>query len=236
MVREFAAAVSRALPVRDAGEPRVDGAGLVSEEMVRRWSPSPGQWGAAGLPAVYLPVPLVLWFADRVTPLVLWLLGPVMAVIGAWAVRDGWEMKGKAAALRSRGITVEGRLESSYEERSGDETVTKYVYPFADTRGGIHERRGAQGRGAERVEIVYDPENPQNNKVGRRPGEQQGRTQTRRTTRSDAGRRRDWPGRGCSSCWSGGRRWRPGWCSWSWEWWPCSPGPERNATPVAGWE
>ncbi|WP_371578773.1 hypothetical protein [Streptomyces sp. NBC_01314] len=105
------------------------------------------------------------------TPLVLWLLGPVVAVAGVWAVTGGWGRKRMAAALRSRGITVEGQLESSYEERSGDGTVTKYVYSFvsfasfADVCGRGRERRGAQGRGAERVGIVYDPEGPENNIV-----------------------------------------------------------------------
>lgn len=169
MVREFAAAVSRALPVRDAEEPRPDGAGLVTEEVAKRWRPTPAQWLAAGLLVAYALVALGLWSAGRVAPMVLWLTGPVVGLIGVGLVTGGWEVRGRASALRDRGITVEGRLERSYEEESsGDETVTKYVYSFVDTRGGTHERHGTQGRGRELVEIVYDSEDPDNNKVGRR--------------------------------------------------------------------
>lgn len=168
MVREFAAALSRALPVRGAEEPRPDGAALVTEEVVKRWSPSPAHWVATGLLMVYLLVPLVLWVAGRTTPFVLWLLGPWLALLGLGSVVGGWEAKEKVAALRTRGITVEGRLEYSYEERSGEDTVKKYVYSFADTSGEVHQRHGKQGGGAERVEIVYDPADPkENNKVGR---------------------------------------------------------------------
>ncbi|EKX61352.1 hypothetical protein Sipo8835_36690 [Streptomyces ipomoeae] len=62
---------------------------------------------------------------------------------------------------------MEGRLEWPYEEkRSGDDTVAKCVYSFADRRGQTHVRHGTQGRGAERVEIVHDPEDPKGGNKG----------------------------------------------------------------------
>lgn len=82
-------------------------------------------------PAVCLLVPLVLWFADRVTPLARWLLGPVAA-----GLRGGWD----------RGLGGEGRL---------------------GVKGKAAAPRSAQGRGAERVEIVYDSEDPEDDKAGR---------------------------------------------------------------------
>ncbi|MFF9625721.1 hypothetical protein [Streptomyces griseosporeus] len=170
MVREFAAALRRAVPVRDADEPRPDGAALVwREDEPEPARPERGVWPAIALVGAFLAVPCVLWFGrGRGLPAVLWVLSPPAFLIGWAAMVGGWEVRGKASALRTRGLTVEGRLESTYEERSGEQTETKYVYVFADVHGREHRYDGPRGRGAAQVEIVYDPADPDgNHKVGR---------------------------------------------------------------------
>ena len=173
MGREFAAAVSRALPVRDAGEPRVEGAGPVSERTVRRWSPSPRHRVAAGLLAACPLVRLVLWLArpgDVARPVA---AGP-RGGRGRGLGRDGRlreEAEGRRAAQPgdhgggAAGVVVRGAVRG----RRRPEYVASFASfaSFADGRGRGRgrERHGAQGRGAERVEIVYDPEDPENDIV-----------------------------------------------------------------------
>lgn len=65
--------------------------------------------------------------------------------------------------LRTRGITVEGRLQRSHWYNG----VEQYTYAYVDTRGGRHERTGSDG-GSERAEITYDPADPGTTKVRRR--------------------------------------------------------------------
>jgi hypothetical protein len=72
-----------------------------------------------------------------------------------------WE----AVVLRRRGITVEGRLKWSYE--LGEDAAGMHrTYEYVDARGTTRTRSGWEG-GADAVEIMYDPEDPEcTTKVG----------------------------------------------------------------------
>ena len=68
--------------------------------------------------------------------------------------------------LRRRGITVEGRREGSYEVGTGEDAVTHHTYAYVDAQGNARTRSGRQG-GADEVDILYDPEDPEGTtKVG----------------------------------------------------------------------
>ncbi|WP_328872651.1 hypothetical protein OHT76_22520 [Streptomyces sp. NBC_00287] len=163
-VREFAEAVRRALPVRDADEPRP----AVSAEPVERPGVEPGYvvlW-ALGVAFVLVAVALVVRGAGE-QAVVFWLVGPVVLGCGGAALAGGLTTVREAAVLRTRGITVEGRLTLSYEMGTGEDAVTHYEYTYVDARGQTRTRSGPAG-GAEEVEIVYDPEDPEGTtKVGR---------------------------------------------------------------------
>ncbi|MEU6573248.1 hypothetical protein [Streptomyces sp. NPDC046805] len=168
-VREFAEAVRRALPVRDAGEARRDGAGLVSEEPLERPTPKPDRKGRLRRTAWIgcLLMACVLLVGVGVNPLLYWLFSLPVGFAGFLAARGGWEFLRDTWVLRTRGITVEGRLTSSFPSTGQNGTVMQHVYTYVDARGETRERTGSEG-GAERVEIVYDPEGPDEvNKVGR---------------------------------------------------------------------
>lgn len=164
-VREFAEAVRRALPVRDAGEPRPDGAGLVTVAPLERPGLEPKRvlWWALG--AVWALLALVLLVKGPADGFLCWLFSPVV-VAGWMAVRGGAAIVREAWALRVRGITVEGRLERSWDHHGDNGTVTQYVYAYEDANGVSRTRSGSEG-GADRVEIVYDARDPEITKVGR---------------------------------------------------------------------
>ncbi|MFC8277968.1 hypothetical protein ACFUJR_36660 [Streptomyces sp. NPDC057271] len=163
-VQEFAHAVRRALPVRDADEPRPDGAGLVTEEPLERAAPNRVRllgWSLGGGYALVLVLLLVK--GAGVVPGVLWAVAPGPIAAGGLGVYGGWQLFREAWVLRTRGITVEGRLQRSHWYNG----VEQYTYAYVDSHGVRRERTGSDG-GAERAEITYDPADPETTKVGRR--------------------------------------------------------------------
>lgn len=163
-VREFARAVHRALPVRDADEPQPDGAGLVTEEPLERAAPNRVRLLWWGLAAGYaLVLVLLLLKGAGVVPTVLWGESPAPIGAGGLGVHVGWGILREAWLLRTRGITVEGRLQRSHWSNG----VEQYTYAYTDTHGVQRERTGSDG-GAELVDITYVPEDPEITKVGRR--------------------------------------------------------------------
>ncbi|MFK0112462.1 hypothetical protein [Streptomyces sp. NPDC091217] len=171
-VREFAEALRRALPARDATEPRPDGASLVSVEPMERPGPEPRQVALVALGAGYalIAVALVARGAGE-QAVVSWLVGvPLVLAQGVAALVGGVRRVRDAVVLRARGITVEGRLEYSYGTGSGEDAVRRHVYSYVDAHGVRRERDGTEG-GAQEVEIVYDPGDPEGaTKVGRGTG------------------------------------------------------------------
>ena len=167
-VAAFAEAVRRALPVRDADEPRPEAEMEVSVEPVERPGPDLRRvilW-TLGLTLVLVTVVLVARGADE-RAVVFWLVGPVLLGAGGPALVGGVGMVGQAVVLRGRGITVEGRLKWSYEVGTGEDAVMHHTYEYVDALGTTRTRSGRDG-GADAVEIMYDPEDPEGTtKVGR---------------------------------------------------------------------
>lgn len=105
-----------------------------------------------------------------VPALVMAAIGLVLAVLGVGVVRDGLLPIRDALILRRRGVRVTGDL-MRYEHlpvlrcgRYRGSEVPVYRFPLAD--GGVWEARSitavratVRGSGT-RVEVVYDPENP----------------------------------------------------------------------------
>ncbi|RPE42361.1 hypothetical protein EDD90_5489 [Streptomyces sp. Ag109_O5-1] len=100
-----------------------------------------------------------------------WLVGvPTVLAPGVAALVGAVRYARDAAVLRARGIAVEGRLEYSYGTGSGEDTVRHHVYSYVDPHGVRRSRSGTEC-GAQEVEIVYDPEDPEGTtKVGCRAG------------------------------------------------------------------
>ncbi|MFF7334450.1 hypothetical protein [Streptomyces sp. NPDC008150] len=160
---EFAQAVRRALPVRDADEPRLDGAGLVTEAPLERARPNRVRqlwWGLGG--AYALVFVLLVVTRAGVVPVLLWAAAPEAIGGGVFGVHIGWKMVREAWAMRTRGITVEGRLQQSHWH-NGDK---RYTYAYIDNQGEPRELTSPDG-GAERAEITYNPADPENAQVGR---------------------------------------------------------------------
>ncbi|MEU6657238.1 hypothetical protein ABZ904_50245 [Streptomyces sp. NPDC046900] len=163
-VHEFAQAVRRALPVRDADEPRPNGTELVTEKPLERAAPNRIRQLRWGLGGGYVLVLVLLLVTDAgVVPGVLWAVAPGPIAAGGLGVYGGWQLFREAWVLRTRGITVEGRLQRSHFYNG----VEQYTYAYVDSHGVRRERTGSDG-GAERVEITYDPADPETTKVGRR--------------------------------------------------------------------
>lgn len=162
-VQEFAHAVRRALPVRDADEPRPDGAGLVTEEPLERAAPKVRLlwWGLGG--GYVLVLVLLMLKGAGVVPGVLWAVAPGPIAAGGLGVYAGWQVFREAWVLRIRGITVEGQLQRSHWYNG----VEQYTYAYVDSQGVRRKRTGSDG-GAERAEITYDPADPETTKAGRR--------------------------------------------------------------------
>ncbi|MFF4548290.1 hypothetical protein ACFY1J_29345 [Streptomyces sp. NPDC001406] len=160
-VHEFAEALRRALPVRDADEPRRDGAARVTVEPVERPGPEPRNVALGVLGVLYVLVAAALvarGAGERAT--VSWAVGvPSVLAPGVAAVVAGLRTLRDTVVLRARGIAVEGRLEFSYDVGTGEDAATHHVYPYVDARGERRERSGPEG-GPSEVEIVYDPEDP----------------------------------------------------------------------------
>lgn len=64
--------------------------------------------------------------------------------------------------MRTRGITVEGRLLRSHWYNG----VEQFTYAYVDNQGERRELRTSDG-GAEQAEITYDPTNPEGAQIGR---------------------------------------------------------------------
>jgi hypothetical protein len=167
-VAEFARVVGAALPVRDAAEPRPDGAGMVVVKPLERPAPDlvRRRWWALGA-AYTLVLAALLLTGPEVAPVVFWLVSPAVIPPGWLAARAGWRLAREAWVLRTRGITVEGRLKSSAVIDTDNGLVSSYVYEYVDLHGVRRECSGSSGDGAKRVEIVYDPEDPESDKIGR---------------------------------------------------------------------
>ncbi|MFG2332667.1 hypothetical protein ACGFMM_23970 [Streptomyces sp. NPDC048604] len=93
----------------------------------------------------------------------LWAPAPAPIACGGLGAHASWELLREAWALRTRGITVEGRLQGS-DVYNG---TRQYTYAYVDADGVTRVRTGADG-GAERADITYDPEDPENTSVGGR--------------------------------------------------------------------
>lgn len=161
-VHEFAQAVRRALPVRDADEPRPDGAGLVTEEPIERAAPNRLRrlWWGLGVVYVLVFVLLVVTGAG-VGPILLWVVAPEAIGGGGFGVHIGWKIVREAWGMRTRGITVEGRLLRSH----GYNGVERFTYAYVDNQGERREFRTSDG-GAEQIEITYDPKKPESAQLG----------------------------------------------------------------------
>ncbi|MDQ0600357.1 hypothetical protein QF037_004702 [Streptomyces canus] len=97
---------------------------------------------------------------------VFWLAGPVLTGAGSTVLPGGVRTVRGAVVLRRRGITVEGRRERSYEVGTGEDAVTHHTYEYVDALGKTRTRSGREG-GADEVDILYDPEDPEGTpKVG----------------------------------------------------------------------
>ncbi|MET7370215.1 hypothetical protein ABZS61_30945 [Streptomyces sp. NPDC005566] len=84
-VHEFAQAVRRALPVRDADEPRPNGVELVTEKPLERVAPNRVRllwWGLGGLYLLVLVLLLVKGAFNGVAPVVLWTVAPLLIAGG----------------------------------------------------------------------------------------------------------------------------------------------------------
>ncbi|MGW5481557.1 hypothetical protein [Streptomyces sp. NPDC004008] len=162
-VHEFAQAVQRALPVRDADEPRPDGAGLVAEEPMERGGPNRLRqlwWGLGG--AYVLVFVLLVVTGAGVGPVLLWVAAPEAIAGGGFGVHIGWKMVREAWGMRTRGITVEGQLQRSHWYNG----VEQYTYTYVDNQGERRELTTSEGNG-EQAEITYDPTDPETAQVGR---------------------------------------------------------------------
>lgn len=161
-VDAFAHVLRQALPVRDASEPRADGALTVTEVPVvkppldRRRAASRVAVSLYLLAAAAMLIGGVLGGYDWFVALMCWLMGSI-AVPLRHAVRGGREMVRETWRLRTCGILVEGRRAAA----GG--------YKFTDVRGKSHRLRDT-AESAERVEILYDPDSPASAQVGRHTG------------------------------------------------------------------
>ncbi|MFJ6085284.1 hypothetical protein ACIQI8_28140 [Streptomyces sp. NPDC092369] len=161
-VREFAQALQRALPVRDAAEPRTDGAVLVTEEPLARAVPNRARQLWWGLGSAYVLVLVLLIVTDAgVVPVLLWVAAPEAIGGGGFGVHVGWKVVREAWGMRTRGITVEGRLQRSHWY----EGVEQYTYAYVDKQGERRELTTSTA-GGDPAEITYDPAHPATAQAG----------------------------------------------------------------------
>lgn len=169
-VHEFAQAARRALPIRDADEPRPNGAELVTEKPLGRAAPNRVRllrWGLGGgyvlVLALLLAKGLLTSGAIGAVPGILWVVAPLLIAGGVGGVQAGWQVFREPWILRVRGITVEGELHGTHWHEGGKQ----YYYAYVDSHGVRRDCKSPDG-GAERVEITYDPANPDTAIVGHR--------------------------------------------------------------------
>ncbi len=160
-VDAFARVLRQALPVRDAGEPRADGALLVTEAPVVKPPRHRSLTASRAAVSLYLLAAAAMLIAGVLGPgewlaaLMCWLLGSLSVPL-RHGVRAGREMVRETWRLRTRGILVEGRRAAG-------------GYEFTDVRGET-QRLSDTAESAELVEILYDPESPESAQVGRHTG------------------------------------------------------------------
>ncbi|MEW2488200.1 hypothetical protein [Streptomyces sp. NPDC048411] len=166
----FASAVTAALPVRDATQPRVNGAALVTTEprpsakkLKEHWLTAAQDWaphlavGALFVLGLALPSAtgdweLVKLWAVLFTP---FLTGCAIALPVYRTTVDWW-------LLRRRGITVVATFkENCYGTGTDGETTVTKVYTFTDASGTMRTYSGGGGRlvatDPARIEVTYDP-------------------------------------------------------------------------------
>ncbi|MGW0908638.1 hypothetical protein [Streptomyces sp. NPDC002853] len=148
-VLAFAQTLRQALPVRDATQPRSDGALSVTRSSVAKPA---GDWRRAAvrcsvslyvLAAATMLISGICGAVEWYAALACWLIGAV-AVPLRHGVRAGWEMIRETWRLRTCGILVEGR-----KLHSG-------TYEFTDIDGRTRQLTDHY-ESAEQVRILYDP-------------------------------------------------------------------------------
>ncbi|MEE1755451.1 hypothetical protein [Streptomyces sp. SP18CS02] len=160
----FAAAVRRALPVRDAEEPRPDGALSVTSERRSRRGRRPVPERLRGIrPGTALAVAFCLVLAALLATrswggALTWVFVPLLVGAGVSLAPVGWKPVREGWILATRGITVEGHRRNSGAIDAGD-TTAMYVYLFDDAEGTPRAYRGVNG-GRDDEEITYDPLDP----------------------------------------------------------------------------
>ncbi|WP_217554991.1 hypothetical protein [Streptomyces sp. GbtcB6] len=166
----FVSAVTAALPVRDAAQPRTDGAELVTTEPRLSAETRKDRWQTVaqdrahllGLGALFVlglalasatgDWVLVTFWVAFFTP---FLVGCAIALIVCRTTVDWW-------LLRHRGITVVATFkEKVYGTGTDGETTVTKVYTFTDASGTERTYRGGRGRlvatDPARIEVTYDP-------------------------------------------------------------------------------
>ncbi|MGQ4348007.1 hypothetical protein [Streptomyces sp. SAS_275] len=107
---------------------------------------------------------LVLLIATRAgtVPVLLWVTAPVAMGGGGFGVHIGWKNVWEAWGMRTRGITVKGRLRRSHRNNG----VEQFTYTYVDKQGEQREL-ASSAVAAERAEITYDPADPKTAQIGR---------------------------------------------------------------------
>ncbi|MGW7067294.1 hypothetical protein ACWGII_19065 [Streptomyces sp. NPDC054855] len=160
-VQALAQALRRALPVRDAAQPRACGALSATQAPVERPATDRQRVAQTFLVALYLLAAAAMLLAglfgayEWYAALACWLIGSVSVPL-RHGVHAGWEMIREAWRLRTCGILVEGRK------------LYSGTYEFTDAEGRSRQLTDSY-ESAERVQILYDPTAAgQTAQVGRR--------------------------------------------------------------------
>ncbi|MEV6055566.1 hypothetical protein [Streptomyces sp. NPDC052107] len=115
-------------------------------------------WWAGG--GVFALTAGVLGVVGGWASFVIWLCVPGLVACGCLAARGGFRPVRAVWVLRARGVTAEGRLESSHGIGTENGPLTRWVYSCTDARGTRRECIGADTGGAAWVRILYDPADP----------------------------------------------------------------------------
>ncbi|MFQ3560520.1 hypothetical protein QZN11_27560 [Streptomyces gramineus] len=148
----------------DGDQPRHTGTGLMTEGPLERAAPNRLRLLPRGLAGGYaLVLVLLLVKGAGLAPVLPWALAPDPIGRGGSGVHSGWEAARDTRVLRTRGITVEGRLHRPHQ----NDGVDRYTYTYIDNEGIRRDHTSSDG-GGERVEITYDPAHPETTEIGRR--------------------------------------------------------------------
>ncbi|MFF9209456.1 MULTISPECIES: hypothetical protein [unclassified Streptomyces] len=138
----------------------------VREEPLKRGTRRPRSRWWWVVPTVYLAGFVALVAAGAgAGALFGWLVVPLLLAPAVVAVLGGAELVRQGRALRARGVVAQARLARTYALH-GEDSGEGCVYLYVDGRGHAHEWRG-RGSAAERVEILYDPDDPEVARLGR---------------------------------------------------------------------